>query len=68
MEYINYIQTDFGELKVSFTTENVLEDEGAVLEASLKILKESKDIQLTDSFLKSRMFFEVTEGETKEDL
>lgn len=66
-EYIIYIQTDFGELKVYFETDGILKDYEEVLSIALEKLGESSDIKLT-GLLDEKMYYEVTEGKTLEDL
>ncbi len=68
MDYIINIQTDFGELKVCFETDGILKDQEEVLDIALEKIGESNDILLKDSMLTSRLFFEVTEGKTLEDM
>lgn len=63
-EYIIYIETDFGELKVEFTSEQ-MDSADDVLKKAIEILSESKDIQLTDVFLARRHFYDITQGHTK---
>lgn len=63
-EYIIYIETDFGELKVEFTSEQ-MDSADDVLKKAIEILSESKDIQLTDVFLARRHFYDITQGYTK---
>lgn len=66
-EYIIYIQTDFGELKVYFETKRVLKDHEEVLSVALEKLEKSNDIKLT-GLLNDQLYYEVTEGKTLEDL
>jgi len=66
-EYIIYIQTDFGELKVYFETDGILKDHEEVLSVALERLEESSDIKLT-GLLDEKLYYEVTEGKTLEDL
>lgn len=66
-EYIIYIQTDFGELKVYFETDELLKDHEEVLSIALKELEKSADIKLT-GLLNGQLYYEVTEGKTLEDL
>lgn len=63
MEYIIYIATDFGEIKVCFTTDGVLENEQEVLNIALEKLGESSVINVNE-ITKERIFYEVTEGDT----
>lgn len=67
-EYIIYIQTDFGELKVYFETDEVLKDHEEVLSVAMNKLDKSKDIELTGLVHHRPMYYEVTEGKTLEDL
>lgn len=66
-EYIVYIQTDFGELKIYFETDGILKNQEEVLSIALEKLEESSDIKLT-GLLDGRLYYEVTEGKTLEDL
>lgn len=66
-EYIIYIQTDFGELKVYFETDKILKDHEEVLSVALEKLEKSNDIKLT-GLLNDQLYYEVTEGKTLEDL
>ena len=66
-EYIIYIQTDFGELKVYFETDELLKNEEEVLSVALEKLEESSDIKLA-GLLSDKLYYEVTEGKTLEDL
>jgi len=66
-DYIIYIQTDFGDLQVVFSTDEILKNEEEVLSIAVKKLEESKDIKLT-GLLDNRLYYEVTQGKTLEDL
>lgn len=66
-EYIIYIKTDFGELKVYFETDGILKNNEEVLSIALEKLEESNDIKLT-GLLNSQVFYEVTEGKTLEKI
>lgn len=59
-EYIVYIQTDFGELKVEFESP-VLEGEEQAYAVALQKLRQSQHIRLT-GLLANFIGYEVTQG------
>ena len=63
MDYIIYIATEFGEIKVCFETDGILKDSQEVLEIALEKLGESPIINVNE-LTKERIFYEVTEGDT----
>lgn len=68
MEYIIDVQLDVGDIRVHVQSDIILNNQDEVLSLALKKIGASTNIILKDSTLVERIYFDVVEGKTLEDM
>lgn len=68
MEYIIDVQLDVGDIRVHVQSDIILNNQDEVLSLALKKIGESTNIILKDSTLAERIYFDIVEGKTLEDM